>query len=483
MTTGRSLRTRLLTVVLATGAVVLLSSGVALYFLVRANLLQELDSALGQQARVMTSVFEWKDGRVDLELGKMAEAQQATTDSPYYFEVWQEDMGMLAKSPSLGNLHVPRPKGVFTAPKITFARLSNGLRVRLLAVTVRPRREDVNQKPAQTDMNTVPQVTLLLAGGLGRFENFLSQLALLLATVGLLAILATVGGAWWAVGFGLRPMRALAQRIGSLGEDDLGRRVDIPSAPSELLSVVERLNQLLSRLEEAFSREKALLSNLAHELRTPLAGLSFTLEVSLSRPRDAASYMADMQECLAIARNMQGMVDNLLTMARLDAGQGRIKASQTSDLEQALLQAWGPLAEKARHKGLVLGWNVEPGLTCLAEPHGLAMILRNLLANAVDYANAEGKIFLGAQTAQGLTVLRVANSGCKLQPQKVEQVFERFWRGDESRGGDDAHAGLGLALSRQLAESMKGRLRAECDRQGIFTIILELPSSLEAEAP
>ena len=483
MTTGRSLRTRLLAVVMATGAVVLLSSGVALYFLVRANLLQELDSALVQQARVMTSVFEWKDGRVDLELGKMAEAQQATTDSPYYFEVWQEDLGLLAKSPSLGKLHVPRPEGVFPAPKITFARLSNGLRVRLLAVTVHPRREGANQKPARVDTNTVPQVTLLLASGLGRFESFLSQLAFLLATVGLLAILATAGGAWWAVGFGLRPMRALAQRIGTLGEDDLGRRVEIPSAPSELLSVVERLNQLLIRLEEAFSREKALLSNLAHELRTPLAGLSFTLEVSLSRPRDPASYRDDMRECLTIARNMQGMVDNLLTMARLDAGQGRSKAFQILDLEQALLKAWNPLAEKARQKGLVLGSNIEPGLICLAEPHGLAMILRNLLTNAVDYANSGGQVFMGAKTDRNLTVLSVANSGCKLQPQKVEQVFERFWRGDESRGGDDAHAGLGLALSRQLAESMNGRLRAECDRQGILALILELPSSLEAEPP
>ena len=482
MIAGRSLRTRLLVAVIATGAVVLISSGVVLYFLVRTSLLQELDSALVQQAQVMTSVFEWKDGRVDLELGRMAEPQQAKSGSRRYFEVWQEGLGLLARSPSLAKQIMPRPKGVFPSPSLSFTNLPDGRRVRLLAVTVRPRREGADEKLTRRGEDIVPRVTLLLAGGLGRFETSLTQLVYLLAAVGLAAILATAGGAWWAVGFGLRPMRALARRIEVLGESDLGQRVELPAAPTELLSVVERLNQLLERLEAAFEREKSLLANLAHELRTPLAGLSFTLEVSLSRPRSPQEYAEDMRQCLAISRQMQGMVDNLLTLARLDAGQSQPEGMRQVDLGDALGQVWGGLQDQAGQKGLVVDWRLSPGTTAWVEPHALGVILRNLLANAVDYSDQGGRLGVCTRSTGGRVEISVANTASRLSSQDTDRIFERFWRGDQSRSGDQAHAGLGLSLSRQLAETMHGSLEAGRDAQGRLVITLSLPGAPASES-
>ncbi len=477
MTAARSLRARLLAAVIAASAVVLLASGVALYLSVRASLLNELDSALVQQAQVMTSVFEWNHGRVDLELGRLAEPDKAAPSSRRYFEVWQQGVGLLARSPDLRGLHLPRPQGVFRSPHLVFAELPNGRRVRLLAVTVRPMPEGADDGSVQKASAAIPRVTLLLASELDNVRIYLMRLAYLLAAVGLAAILASAGGAWWAVGFGLRPMRALARRIEGLGEDDLGQRVDLPSAPSELLSVVERLNQLLDRLEAAFGREKALLANLAHELRTPLAGLSFTLEVCLSRPRTPLEYEEDMRQCLIISRQMQGMVDNLLTLARLDAGQGQPEKVGPVDLEGALRQAWSPLAEQARAKDLSVQWRLSPGLAALAPPYGLAIILRNLLTNAVDYAEAGGRVWLDTRREGDGAEIEVANTGCGLAPRDADKVFERFWRGDSARSGDQAHAGLGLALSRQMADAMGGDLKAGCDEQGRFCITLRLPGA------
>ena len=481
MTAGRSLRFRLLTAVITASAVVLLAAGVALYLLVRSSLLQELDSALAQQAQVMTSVFEYKDGRVDLELGKMAEPRQAVPGDHRYFEVWQEGLGLLVRSSSLAGQPMPRPEGVSSSPRLGFAKLPDGRLVRLLAVTVRPRREGADGHSARVDKGVVPRVTLLLAGDLGRFETSLTQLAYLLAAVGLAAILATAGGAWWAVGFGLRPMRALARRIEDLGGDDLGQRVELPAAPTELLSVVERLNQLLARLEAAFEREKSLLANLAHELRTPLAGLSFTLEVSLSRPRSSREYVEDMSQCLAISRQMQGMVDNLLTLARLDAGQKQSQGAGYVDLVGALEHVWPPLADEALRKGLSVQWEPTPGMSAWADPNGLRVILRNLLANAVDYSDQGGSLAVRTRSAGGQVAISIANTASRLSSQDTDRIFERFWRGDQSRSGDQAHAGLGLSLSRQLAETMHGSLEAGRDAQGRFLITLSLPSAPATE--
>ncbi|MBU4276138.1 MAG: sensor histidine kinase N-terminal domain-containing protein [Proteobacteria bacterium] len=458
-------------------AVVLLAAWAALYLLVRTSLLQELDSALVQQAQVMTSVFEWKDGRVDLELGKMIEPQKTAPGDHRYFEVWQEGMGPLARSPSLAKLRLPRPKGVFPSPQLSFAELPNGRPVRLLAVTVRPRWEGGGEGSTQGENRPAPRVTLLLASDLERFETSLTQLAYLLAAVGLAAILATAGGAWWAVGFGLRPMRALARRIEDLGEEDLSRRVELPAAPTELLSVVERLNQLLARLEAAFEREKSLLANLAHELRTPLAGLSFTMEVSLSRPRSPREYMDDMSQCLAISQQMQGMVDNLLTMARLDSSREQSPGACYVDLAEALEQVWAPFEDQALRKGLSVAWEPAQGLSAWADPNGLRVILRNLLSNAVDYSDQGGSLEVSTNSVGGQVKISVANTASRLSSKHTDRIFERFWRGDQSRSGDQAHAGLGLALSRQLAEAMQGNLEACRDAQSRLLITLSLPGT------
>ena len=481
MSTGHSLRFRLLASVTAASAVVLLASGVALYLLVRTSLLKEMYSALLQQAQVMASMFEWKDGQVDLELDQLAVPAKAAPDSRQFVEVWQEGRGLLARSASLAGSSLAQRAQVLAAPRWSFVRLASGRRARMVTLTVRPTVDGAGELSTQPPVNQVPRVTLLLASDLGRYDRSLESLVILLVAVGLAAMLASAGGAWWAVGFGLRPLAVLGQRLTTLDEASLHSRVELPQAPRELLAVVTRLNQLLSRLEAAFGREKALLANLAHELRTPLAGMGFTLEVGLSRPRPAQDYAADMRQCLDICQQMQGMVDNLLTMARLDAGQGAPQGARAVALEGALAQAWTSLQDQAAHKGLGVDWQVSSGLSALADPHGLLVILRNLLSNAVDYADQGGLLWVSASKGDGLATISVTNTGSRLSVQDMDHVFERFWRGDSSRSGEQAHAGLGLALARQMAEAMHGSLEARQDEPGRFCITLSLPSATDQE--
>lgn len=476
-----SLRLRLLAAVSVASALVLVSAGVALYLLVRTSLLKEMDLALVQQARVMTSMFEWKDGRVDLELDQLTTPGRPSQGNLPYFEVWQEGLGLLARSASLAGDALAQRTWLYESPSWSFVKLSALGRVRMVAITVRPPAEGGGESDAKPTSNPAPRVTLLLASDLRRFEASLARLVFLLVAVGLAAMLASTGGAMWAVGFGLRPLEVLGQRLAGLDEASLHSRVELPKSPKELISVVERLNQLLERLEAAFGREKALLANLAHELRTPLAGLGFTLEVGLSRPRPAEAYAADMRQCLDICRQMQGMVDNLLTMARLDAGHGQSQERLAVDLEEMLRQAWASCQDQARQKGLELEWEPTPGTHAWAEPHGLLIIFRNILANAVEYADRNGRIRIQVFAERGRVVVRVGNTGCNLAPEDMDRVFERFWRGDSARGGDQAHAGLGLALSRQLAEGMGASLAASQDEQDRFWITLSLPIGSAAE--
>jgi len=150
------------------------------------------------------------------------------------------------------------------------------------------------------------------------------DLYLQLRTVRELLIIASVGTivlsfvvASLVVRKGLGPLKFLAADIAAISEDDLTARIGPEPMSTEMVPVKDRLNDLLSRLEESFTRERRFTANVAHELRTPLAGMRSTLEVTLMRIRDIDEYQLSFSDCLAIAKNMQAMMDNLLALARL----------------------------------------------------------------------------------------------------------------------------------------------------------------------
>src|SRR5262249_6299830 len=134
------------------------------------------------------------------------------------------------------------------------------------------------------------------------------------------AMLLSGGALWWAVSRATRPVRRLAEQIGELRETDLSA-LDARGLPTELVPVVDRLNALLLRVGEAFTPERGVSADVAHELRTPLAGLLATLEVCRSRPRDSEGYETAIDKSLKMLSLMQGLVENLLLLARAEGGQ------------------------------------------------------------------------------------------------------------------------------------------------------------------
>jgi signal transduction histidine kinase len=243
--------------------------------------------------------------------------------------------------------------------------------------------------------------------------------------------------------------------------------------PRELAPVVERLNDLLRRLADAFQRERTFTADAAHELRTPLAGLRSTLEVALSRPRESAEYREAMTECLAIVRRTDALVTSLLTLARLEGGQGPAHAEPIA-LAEAVRDALHPLEVRVAARRLAVNAQVAEDLRVAADRATLGTVLTALLENAAEYANEGGRIDIGAERTGRSVTLRVANTGCHLSDDDVSHVFERFWRGDTSRTDTGVHCGLGLAIVRRAAWSLGGTATASASGD-VFTIRIALP--------
>jgi signal transduction histidine kinase len=344
-----------------------------------------------------------------------------------------------------------------------------------------------DKKPKETEPSALPGaqpllVSLVLARDATALEEEITRFGALLAAVGLLTVGVTACVLRIVILSCLKPLRRLADQIGGIGEADLSARIGIDDEPSELQPVRARLNDLLSRLEAAFRRERTLSANLAHELRTPLAGLRTTMEVAVSKPRLPGEYEEAIDECLEITRQVQGMVEKLLSLFRLEGGR-RPAGMDEVPLDDLVKSSWEAMASAAAEaKQLQVRWSLRAPRPLITDRDLLGLAVRNILENAAAYTGAGGWIAIETAVEGGAAKLRVANSGCTLRPEDAERVFDRFWRGDSVRSDAGVHCGLGLSLVRKVLEALGGSAEVRTVDGGEFEITLSIPAREGAEA-
>jgi signal transduction histidine kinase len=277
------------------------------------------------------------------------------------------------------------------------------------------------------------------------------------------------------VGRGLRPLHSIAAEIAAIKVYNLTTQIGAEGVPAEVLPIRDRLNELLSRLQESFQRERQFNADVAHELRTPLAGIRSTIEVTLARHREATEYRAALGDCLEITQGMQSLVNCLLTLARLEARQIRFQ-TESVRLAELVDSCWRPFANRAQERAILFENRIPVETTCPSDPEHLSMVFSNLLDNAVEYADNGGRIWITAGRTKDAVQIAVSNTGCRLSPEQVSRVFDFFWRGDASRPETGAHCGLGLTLVQRIVTALGGNVAAERQDGGIFTLQLTLPS-------
>lgn len=463
-----SIRARLLLWVIGGTAVLLTFLAFVVYGVLYRSLMGGFDAILESTARTIISSVEQNEETVKAEIDEREIPEFHRAERPDYFQLWRADGSVLMRSASLKGADLESTGGLL-APVFRPLRLPDGRLGRAVGIVFVPKVDDETKGVVQPQ-----KVTLVVARettGLDAQVKFLRWL--MAAATGGTIILGLVVGAV-IVRQGLRPLDTLAARIATIRQDDLSTHIPCDRMPAEVVPVVQRLNDLLRRLEEAFRRERAFTADAAHELRTPLAGMRSTLEVALARPREGEDYRNAMSDCLEIIGRMQSMVDNLLALARLEGGQMMIRPEAVC-LGELVETTWRSLADQARKRGIADERHVSPDLACVADRDIMIMILTNLLGNAAEYTNDGGRIEIVARRAGETVELVIANSGCNISEEDVQQVFERFWRGDSSRTGTGIHCGLGLALVQRAVASLGGAVTAGVN-DGTFTVRLTFPA-------
>lgn len=468
-----SLKSRLLLLTVAGMALVVGVFALAMNAAVDQSLTGGFDAALAATASTLAAEVEQQGNTINetFDEAEMDLSAFKRPKRPDYYQLWYEDGTVAARSPSLGSADLPRGKASPDTPAFDSLTLPDGRRGRAVTLVFLPKVEQEEGKRQPTA--PLQRVTLVVARGTADIEAKRSAFRWLLAGAAAGTILLTLLVAALVVRQGLRPLDRLAAEIAAIREDRLDTTIPVEGMPREMAPIVQRLNDLLHRLEDAFRRERAFTADAAHELRTPLAGIRATLEVALSRVRKPEEYQIAVRESVAIIDHMQTIVGNLLMLARLEGGQVPLRPEPVP-LRQEIERLWRPLAGQAEACGIRFAADVPAGLAATADRELMALAVSNLLANAAEYANNGGRIEVAGHGAGGKAELVFSNTGCRLSAEQARHVFERFWRGDTARAAG-VHCGLGLALVERAVAVLGGEVSVTVTPDGVFTVRLVLP--------
>nr|WP_198982432.1 ATP-binding protein [Herbaspirillum sp. ASV7] len=315
--------------------------------------------------------------------------------------------------------------------------------LRMVSVPVRvgDRKFAVQVAGSLDDANHTLQSAALLFGGLA--------LALLLA-------LAAAGAVLTRRLFGtVERIAAQARRI---SDANLGERLAHPGSDDEIGHLVATLNSMLERLERAFRLQRDFTANAAHEIRSPLSRLRTEIELSLRRPRSGEDYVATLQSCLEEVAGLTSMVEELLLLARLDAGQ-ETRSTDSIRLDQLASEGVAKWQGAAQARGIALVLHAAQPVQARVGPRAAMLVLNNLLDNAIKFSPAQSAVEVSVSEDADDAILTVADHGPGIAGNDMGHLFERFYRGHASQLEQTSGAGLGLAIVKAVLEGHGASIR------------------------
>jgi len=262
-------------------------------------------------------------------------------------------------------------------------------------------------------------------------------------------------------------------------ESDLEGRVIVES-DDELGRLARTLNAMLGRLERAFHRQRQFTDDASHELRSPLAVIEAEATLALRRDRGAADYRESLSVIAEESASMNRLIDQLLTLARGDAGEEAINCQQI-DLANLITETVNVMHPLAEEKGLKLAAipsiREGPGIRVPGDETQLRRVLTNLVENAIRHTGIGGAITVSAERTESMIELRVRDTGCGISEDHLPHIFERFYRADTTRSRHSGGSGLGLAICMQIVQAHGGRITVESELGVGSSFVVLLPAS------
>jgi heavy metal sensor kinase len=306
---------------------------------------------------------------------------------------------------------------------------------------------------------------------------------LLSALVPAVLIIAAAGGAWLS-GRALAPVDRMTRDVRRISLRDPGQRLDVPRAGDELSRLASTFNEMLQRWQQSYGDMVRFTTDASHELRTPVSLARTTAELALARPRTVDEYQTALAEVLTYAERMSRLVNDLLMLARADAGV-EAPAMTPIDLRDVARDAVAEMrpAFDRRRLAVTLALDDRP-VRVSGSRESLRRLLVILLDNALNYTPSGGSVHVGVSMrpdgSDVNAVILVADTGVGVSAIDRPRVFDRFYRGSDARAAAPDGSGLGLSIAEAIVERHRGHIRLSDTPGGGCSVEVALPSGAEA---
>jgi heavy metal sensor kinase len=262
-------------------------------------------------------------------------------------------------------------------------------------------------------------------------------------------VIIAVAGGVILVRRALLPVERIARKAEEITQHNLSDRLPVVRTGDELERLSVSLNHMISRLEDAIQSSKRFVADASHELRTPLTVLRGELESLAQEPGLKGQTTESLGSMLEEATRLSGIVEGLLALSRLDAGEAQAEWVQF-DLAELAATTADQMSLLAEDKNLTVVCEATAGITVRGDRARLKQVIVNLLDNAIKYTPRGGCVRLQISRQDGYAVLDVADDGIGIPDEALPHVFKRFFRVDDSRSREPGGAGLGLSIVQSI---------------------------------
>jgi two-component system OmpR family sensor kinase len=274
----------------------------------------------------------------------------------------------------------------------------------------------------------------------------------------------------------LSPFDKMIRTVQKITAENLKLRIQIPDTQDEMQRLATTFNDMLERLEKAFSSQQHFIQDASHELKTPLTILQGELEVTLKKIRSAPEYEEVLQSSLEEIKRISKIVEELLLLARFEDQQAKLDCSRfnVGTLIAAVADELNVLAQQ---KEITLSCAVNGPLMITADEGKLKQVFLNILDNAIKYTGRSGNVSVHASRAADSLEIKISDTGIGIPSHDLPYIFDRFYRVDKSRSSRGF--GLGLAIAKSIVEAHHGSISAATPPTQGTHITIRLPLSPE----
>jgi heavy metal sensor kinase len=325
------------------------------------------------------------------------------------------------------------------------------------------------------------EFTVLLLAPLEEVDREMGQLMWALAMAVPMTVLLTGITAYWLARKALAPVKELDRSTQEITADRLDRRLSVSNPTDELGRLTQTINEMIGRLERSFAEIRRFTADASHEIRTPLTAIRTETEVALRKPLSASDCQALLGSVLEECDRLTRLTDQLLTLARQDAGVTR-SALENVDLALLVKDVTETLRPLAENKGLHLVFHADEPAKVSGDNLGLRQVFFNVLDNAIKYTPSGGSITVQMKHSDGQAIVTIKDTGIGIPPEHLPHVFDRFYRVDKARSRAEGGTGLGLSIARGTVSAHGGRIELTSAPGQGTTCIITLPTQLVPES-